>query len=244
MSILLVKYKNNIIGVYDTLENATNYIYGLYNSKFINNKVYIQEFKVNTNIIVNEYDVNLEYCITKKINLNYSEINEIYEDDSLSISSLESYNEKISLGSSEKERIKKNQKEYLKKQNLIGQEKIEITHELNLLKEKQKLIDESMKEFNSDKELYYKFKNIKETSSNFIIPFMFDEKYKAFEYLESNNSLDFENFKKKYKPTQIKTTFDDLFQINESLSDLDDISESFSNIDTNELLIATNQNYL
>jgi hypothetical protein len=239
MSILLVKYKNNIIGVYDTLENATNYIYSLYNSRFITDKVYIQEFKINTNIIINEYDVNLEYCTTKKINLNYSEI---YEDDSLSISSLES--EKISLGSSEKERIKKNQKEYLKKQNLIGQEKIEITHELNLLKEKQKLIDENMKEFNSDKELYYKFKNIKETSSNFIIPFMFDEKYKTFEYLESNNSLDFENFKKKYKPTQIKTTFDDLFEINESLSDLDDISESFSNIDTNELLIATNQNYL
>lgn len=238
MSILLVKYKNNIIGVYDTLENATNYIYSLYNSRFITDKVYIQEFKVNTNIIINEYDVNLKYCITKKINLNYT--NDIYEDDSSSISSLES--EKISLGSSEKERIKKNQKEYLKEQNLIGQEKIEITHELNLLKEKKKLMEEKIKEFNSDKELYYKFKNIKETSTNFIIPFMFEEKYKTFEYLELNNSLDFENFKKKYKPTQIKTTFDDLFEINESLSDSDDISESFSNVDTNELLNATNQN--
>lgn len=249
MSVFIIKFKTNIIGVYDTLKNATDYVYSLYNSKFINSndKVYIHEFKINTNIILNEYNLNLKYEITKRINTNYNgPIDEAeYENDSSTISSLESYDEKISLGSTEKERIKKNNKEYIKKQNIIGQQKIDVVHELNLLKEKQKILEENEKKYDADLELYYKFKNIKLTSTNFDIPFMFEEKYKTFEYLEVENILDYENFIKKYKPTKLKTTYDDLFEIKEPLSDSEsETDEVFSNVDTSQLFIATNQSLI
>jgi hypothetical protein len=248
MSVFIIKFKTNIIGIYYTLKNATDYVYSLYNSKFINSndKVYIQEFKINTNIILNEYNLNLKYEITKKININYdgsiNEHSEFYEDDSSTISSSKSDDEKISLGSTEKERIKQNNKDYIKKQNIIGQQKIDVVHELNLLKEQQKILEENEKKYNADLELYYKFKNIKSTSTNFDIPFMFEEKYKTFEYLEVENILDYKNFTKKYKPTRVKTTYDDLFEIKEPLSDSEsEIDETFSNVDSSQLFIATNQ---
>ena len=252
MSVFIIKFKTNIIGIYDTLKNATDYVYSLYNSRFINSndKVYIQEFKINTNIILNEYNLNLKYEITKKINTNYNGlINESalpneqeYENDSSSISSLESDDEKISIGSTVKERIKQNNKDYIKKQNIIGQQKIDVVHELNLLKEQQKILEENEKKYDADLELYYKFKNIKSTSTNFDIPFMFEEKYKTFEYLEVENILDYKNFTKKYKPTRVKTTYDDLFEIKEPLSDSEsEIDETFSNVDSSQLFIATNQ---
>ena len=254
MSVLVIEFKNNIIGVYNTFESAADYAYTLYNSKFIDDfdKVFIQEFKINTNIILNSYKLNLKYEITKKINTNYIgdiiELDDNNDDDNLR-DTFESYiynkeidEEEISLDSAEKERIKQNNKEYAKKQNILGQHKIDVVHELNLLKVKQKLLDESNKKYESDLKLYYKFKDTKLKSANFDIPFMFEEKYNTFEYLEVNNILNYKNFIKKYKPTKPKTTYDDLFEIKEPLSDSEsETDEPFTNDETPQLLMATNQ---
>lgn len=268
MSVFIIEFKNNNIGIHNTFESATDYVYSLYNSKFIDDfdKVFIQEFKINTNIILNRYNLNLKYEITKKINTNYiGEITELNDDNCCSFipvpyageieldedvieldeeDVIELDEEVISIGSAEKEIIKQNNKDYAKKQNILGQHKIDVVHELNLLKEKQKLLNESKKKYESDLKLYYNFKDIKLKSANFDIPFMFEEKYNTFEYLEVHDILDYEHFIKKYKPSKLKTTYDDLFEIKEPLSDSDSDSETdepFTNEDTPQLLIATNQ---
>jgi hypothetical protein len=238
----------------------------------------IEKYKINSFILLEEYIVDLTFIITtqNKINYNYKksifinnnpEYNEIYEDDSENSTSqivqpnkttltettpenkLDHKLEVTETDSSEKYELHKQKlKEYLSQQNKLGQEKIAIVHDLNILKEQQKKEKEDLELYNTDYELYNKFKSLKANSTNFIIPFMFQEKYSVFEYLESKNNLNFDNFKKYYKPSKIKTSYDDLFMMNNnsssSVSASNEYSEDeiFQNVNSSELYKATNQN--
>jgi len=90
MSTFIVKIKNNIAGVFDNVDLALDYVYGLLNSNLISNreKVIIYNYKINTSIILFEYTVDLKYDVTKKATINYSNLvgNNLYEEES-SISS-------------------------------------------------------------------------------------------------------------------------------------------------------------
>jgi len=269
MSVFIVKIKNNISSIYDNIDSALDFIYSLKNCKLINSneKVFIEKYKLNSCILLENYDVDLNYNISTTKKINYEKIicnnnnkdetikNETInlEEEQLNLEKKQLNLEEEELNSEEEENNKKLKKEFINKQNILGQTKIEIVHELNLLKEKQKKILEDEITFNVDCELYLKFKNLKENNNKFIIPFMFEDKYKTFEYIESIDKLDFKHFQKYYKPTKIKTTYDSLFE-DENLekSETDDssrdnsssdnsITETFSNIDNTELFLATNQ---
>lgn len=283
MSVYIVKKQNNILGYYAKLELAIDFVYSIYNMNLINktDNVCIQKYKLNSFILLEEYNVDLTFNITTKNKINYNyknsvftipEYNEIYEDDSENTTShvkeinkpliLTSSSEKIetkdltkldlelseSVDSSEKYEIhKKKLKEYLSAQNKLGQEKIAIVHDLNILKEQQKKEKEDLELYNTDYELYNKFKLLKTNSTNFIIPFMFQEKYSVFEYLESKSNLNLDNFKKYYKPTKMKTSYDDLFMTNNNSSSVSASNELtndeiFQNVNSDELYKATNQN--
>ena len=90
MSIFLLKIKNNISGLFDNIDLALNHVYSLLNCNLISikDKVIICNYKINTSIVLFEYTVDLKYNITKKSNINYSNLSSdtLYEDDS-SISS-------------------------------------------------------------------------------------------------------------------------------------------------------------
>jgi hypothetical protein len=89
--------------------------------------------------------------------------------------------------------------------------KVELQNSLNELKKKKEKMEESKRVYDVDLDLYNKFKKIKETSTNFIIPEMFIEKYELLEGLEKENKLCWENYYELYKPKNKPTGYDKLF---------------------------------
>ena len=272
MNSYLIKNNNNILGIYNDLDLALNYIYSLLNSNLIQkkSKIIIYEYKINSCIILQEYNVDLNHIITNKSVINYSKSNIFiknenkYESDSplntsISNSTITNTDSNIittnnitestatisddestsSINTSEEDRRRKNERDFLENQNKLAQEKIEVIHRINLLKEEKKKDEEKLSQYNYDLELYNKFKEVKNQNASFVIPFMFEEKYNIFNMLDNKNKLTFENFMEKYKPSKMNTQYDELFD--EDKSD-DSISEIFSNANDEALLNATNQN--
>ena len=276
MSIFLLKIENNISGIFDNIDLALNHVYSLFNCNLISikDRVIICNYKINTSIVLFEYTVDLKYNITKRSNINYSNLSSdtLYEDDSSisssfclpnknntliseSISELisESISESLSESLSESEdsfiveQRKKEMKDFMEKQNQLGQERINITHNINMLKINAEREKEKYNIYENDLNLYNKFKNIKLTNNNFIIPILFEEKYNLFKKLDETNNISFDSFNQYYKPEIIKTSYDDLFINNnseissESTSSYEsNISETYSNTSNTNLLVATN----
>lgn len=284
MSIFIVKIKNNIVGVFDNMDIALNYVYGLLNSNLISNreKVIIYNYKINTSIILFEYIVDLKYNITKKATINYSNLvdDNLYEDESSISSSFvetikynvrEESSETLSLSSSSSsedtevvEERKKMLKTIMENHNKLGQEKINIIHDINMLKKESELQKEKINIYENDLALYYKFKNTRMTNPNFVIPMLFIEKYEIFVKMDNDNDISFDRFIEIYSPTTIKTSYDDLFIDNNDykattnnnqsnynavlsessesseLSESSGLSETFSNASNSKLLAAIN----
>jgi len=95
--------------------------------------------------------------------------------------------------------------------NDIGQEKIDVTYHINLLKQEKKKIQEKENEYKYDLELYKKFKELKKTNNNFKIPELFVNKYNILLKLEESNELSFDNFIILYQPEVISTDYDNMF---------------------------------
>ena len=74
MSIYLIKINNNILGVYNDIDLALDYVYGLKNSNLIikTTNIYIYKYKINSSIILEEYSIDLTYQITTKYTLDYT----------------------------------------------------------------------------------------------------------------------------------------------------------------------------
>ena len=261
----IIKVNNdNIIGVYDNIDAALNTVYSI--SDILENQtVNILKYKINSGIILENYDIDLNYKITidKKINYNNQEIytnyndisnnytnyNDIsnnilseYQDDSENNTSV--ITDDISDNSTDNT-IKQNKIKELfnitQEKNNLNQEKINIIHDLNLLKEKQKKQQEDENIYNNDLDLYYKFKKLKDTDTTFIIPIMFEEKFKIFEKLKNN--ISYENFKKEYNPEKMKTSYADLFESEENSDDIISCEESvFCDAEVIDLNNALNKN--
>jgi hypothetical protein len=261
MNNYLINYNNKILGIYNNLDLSLEYIYSLINSGLIDKKlnVTILEYKINSCILLNEFTVDLNYNIINKSFINYTKNNSVfiknkvqYESDSsitTSCKSSESNESSLtnsiksssSTNTSEEERRKKAEREFIEKQNKLAQDKIDINHQINILKEEQKKNDEKLEQFNYDLELYNKFKNIKNKDNSFNIPFMFENKYDCFQKLDKLNKISLENFTKLYKPEKIETSFNDLFDEPYYISENESISEIFSNANDDDLYAATNQ---
>ncbi len=89
--------------------------------------------------------------------------------------------------------------------------KAEIQNSIIELKKKKEKLEESKRVYDVDLDLYKKFKKIKETNNNFEIPDMFIDKYELMENLEKDDKLCWDNFAELYKPKNISTNFDKLF---------------------------------
>lgn len=92
-----------------------------------------------------------------------------------------------------------------------NKKKVEIQNSIFELKRQKEKLEESKRVFDVDLELYNKFKKIKETNSKFTIPDMFTDKYELMEALEKENKLCWENFHELYKPKNLNTNYDKLF---------------------------------
>lgn len=270
--ISVITRNNKIFGVYTNFENAIDYIYSCLQLKLVNtnDNIIINIYKENSTIIIKEIKIDLAFIITKSLTFNvdkyYSEYNiEFIENKSTTHLISEPVNnkvvslpiEKTKLTSNELNEQRKQNKiisnEYLKNQSEIGQTKIDIMHNINLLKQQQSKMKEELEIFNNDLKLYNMFKENLISNPTFEIPFLFQTKFEVFKNLENKNKLDLNNFKLLYKKEKIITSYDNLFDMSqnvredeyESDSDTDTDSDTksdnnFSNESTEELLSLIN----
>ncbi len=77
---------------------------------------------------------------------------------------------------------------------LLAEQKKEILHKINLLKLEQNKLKNMHNEYECDIKLYNIFKNNLNKDNNFIIPKLFENKYKIMNKLENENKLSWDNY--------------------------------------------------
>ena len=160
-------HKDKLIGLYNNHKNCKQMLTGLTNNKFA---------KQGDLKIVNYYDNSITIADIDEI--------EHFTTDNTTDSENETEIESIStddLDDETKNEIKKKR-----------EKKSKIDYNVNLLKKKKDLIEESKNTYKIDYELFKKFKKFKETNSNFDIPELFQAKYKLMTELELENNLNWE----------------------------------------------------
>jgi len=184
-------HKKNLIGVFSDYQKCKVMLEGLIANNFVDRKnIEIKSFYENT-ILSGEY---------KEEESPESNIVEEFTDNNTT----DTDNNK-----SAKKEVKKEISKELSKEEL--EKKIELQNSISELKKKRERMEENKRIYEVDIDLYNKFKKIKETNSNFNIPEMFIEKYDFFEELEKENKLCWENYYELYKPKNISTGYDKLF---------------------------------
>ncbi len=178
-------HKKNLIGVFSDYQKCKVMLEGLIANNFVDRKhIEIKSFYENT-ILSGEY---------KEDDSEESNIVEEFTDNNTT----DSNNDKS-----------KSVKKELTKEEL--EKKIELQNSINDLKKKKEKIEENKRVYEVDIDLYKKFKKLRETNSNFNIPEMFIDKYDFFEELEKEDKLCWENYYELYKPKNIATGYDKLF---------------------------------
>ena len=95
----------------------------------------------------------------------------------------------------------------------IKKQKLDIQTKLNLLKIQKDKIEESRTKYDIDLKLYNEFKNKLDEDINFEIPELFQEKYKIFHQLDSQDNLDWETFSLLYKEPDFHGNFTNVFEL-------------------------------
>lgn len=117
------------------------------------------------------------------------------------------------------------------------EDKAEVQRKLNLLKLQKDKIEESQTKYEVDLKLYQEFKKKLEEDINFVIPELFEEKYKLFHQLESQDSLNWETFALLYKEEDFHGNMSSVFDVTNDfekkfLTTIDSDTESDSSDDS------------
>ena len=196
----LVRYNNNIIGCYNDIEGATQYIKSCYQNKFMKSSATIVKCLTNTCLFEDEVIIKYEtkHFVNSPDYLYKSETQQIQLD---SLKSPTSYSQCKTLTpnvSSPINILKPNM--FLTSQyDKTNELRSELQHEINILKQKKIKLEQSKKVYETDIEIYRKFKTSHTNDSMFIIPEIFKKKYDLFVKLEDENKLSWENFVNEYK---------------------------------------------
>jgi hypothetical protein len=94
----------------------------------------------------------------------------------------------------------------------IAKQKLELQHNINLLKVHKQRIEESKKIYENDLKLFDIFTNNLNSDPKFVIPPIFEDKYKIFKMLKEENTLSWENFTALHKK---ENYYGDYFGVNE-----------------------------
>jgi len=182
---------NNVIGVFNSMTQLNNYVDGcVQNNFFTKEMICVKTFVVNSC-----FNVDLPVC-----NLQANNNNKILLLKNVKSSPVRNTQQPV------KDDVKKSE-EYLK----IQQDKAELTHKINMLKNNKKKIENEMSIFNTEVELYKKFKHNLETDKTFSVPELFDIKYKLYSSLDNENKLNFDDYYRKWleiRPSNNYNMFD------------------------------------
>ena len=206
----ILKINNKIKGVYtciDDIMEFLNEVVHLIETPFKLDQIQILIFKLNTPILEKELTLEADgiYYNNDKFYLK-NNVFKIYKNivEKIGVKS-KVITKKILINKSIKKNIQvdKINEELLKK-------KKEINHKLNLFKKEKEKIEESRNIYDSDIQLYNKFKDLLKHNDNFKIPELFQQKYVIFDDLTQKNKLSWENFNEIYNANEF-SSYNSLF---------------------------------
>jgi len=191
--IYIVEYSNRTIGLWNSYELAKTFIMGCYQNRLMNLSANIKTYNVNTCYCLKTEPINL---ISEKIEAKEIESNEIKakEIESNEIKAKEIESNEIKAGE-----IDIKNPTYIEMNN----QKIKLQHEINLLNQQKKKIEESKTTYENDYNLFKLFTENKQKDSTFVIPDIFIKKFNLMTELNSNNNLSWESFIKEYQHDNI-----------------------------------------
>jgi hypothetical protein len=210
LSVFLVEYNNKSIGIWQTFEQANQFILGCLQNNLMTN---------SQNPIIKTFNLNTCYCSNIKL-FNKQNIN---QDNNIKPNN----NNQIIKPITKKETRDFNNPALIE----MAKQKVEIQHKINLLKKQKVKIEESKQVYENDLKLFELFNENKIKDESFVIPDIFIKKYELMNKLKSENNLSWENFIKEYQHDNLYneyfglTSYDETFIDSNNDSDNSDISE-------------------
>lgn len=198
----LVKYDDNIIGVYDNQIDAEVFILSCYQNRFMTKSATIITCRENSCFFKAEETININngniHLLQNKPSVKVS-IGTQTENTLHDISHDVSHD--VSHAHIQYKTLTPTNKDVFVSQEYIDKctKQVEINHQLNLLKLKKEKLEESKKVYDIDLKIYYMFKNKLDEDKTTEIPDIFKKKYDVFKLLESDNKLSWSNFVNNYK---------------------------------------------
>ena len=207
MGLFGIEYDGKVIGCYDDINAAKDFIFAcLQNNLMKNNKsVYILTYKINSCFYTNKTLIELPSSDTvneKQFN-NIIDVKDIEsstetettndddtssDDDSTNnTSSVDTKNIMMQYNPNDPQEVE------------IAKKKINMQHKINVIKCYKEKIQESQNVYDCDLKLYNNFKQNQMSDDQFSIPELFRGKYDVFEKLVSENKLSWDNFVQNFK---------------------------------------------
>jgi hypothetical protein len=209
----LIEYDNKIIGVYNDYKLAEHFILSCLQNNLMNNSANILTYDINSCYKVKTNQVTLFKNNTSKkvvfMNDRPIKANNInLKSPTLESKSLKNNNESITPNNTPV--IECPSINFLDPTLLdLANQKIELQHNINMLKVKKNKMDESKQVFETDLKLFELFKNKIEQEDKFEIPELFRDKFNIMSKLNAENKLDWENFVLEYKT--VEPSYNDYF---------------------------------
>jgi len=190
MESFLIQYKSKIIGVYNDYNIAEDFVCSCIQNNLMNkNEVKILFFKTNSCILIKEKTFS-------NSSSNFLEENK---------EKIEKIEEKVNIVE-----IDPNNPQYIE----INKKKIELQHQINMLKVQKKRMEQTKSIYEHDIKLFDIFYKNKQNDSKFIIPELFVDKYELIVRLKSDNNLSWKTYITEYQKINKDEDYNDLFTPN------------------------------
>lgn len=248
MTHFLVEYNNKIIGNYTDYETAEAFILGCLQNNLMQSMAKILKYKLNSCYMLEETVVTLN---SKQFDLTW--VSSSAEPTNLG-GRAELFHVQEKQHSTPPELVQHHTTPILAPQPIdftkpevieIAKQKLDLQHNINLLKVHKYRIEESKKIYENDLKLFNIFSENKSKDVDFMIPPLFVDKFSIFEKLKAENKLCWENFTSLHKK---ENYYGDYFGVNDyeeffykpsNKNDMDSVSEdidieSDSNTETSD----------
>lgn len=232
MKAFILQINNTNKGVFSSIYALLEFIEQLVNvidKPFLLSDILIITFKLNSSVILNKlefrpsgiYNNDSKYYISRRDYGIFKRIankltTELVQDTNIYIKQEPKITSTIPLLSESSENLD-SEEEALKEE--LANKKSEINYQLKLLEKEKNRLEESKRVFQVDLNIYERLKEEYKQNPELEIPFLFQDKFPIFVKLESEDKLNWENFIDEYTPRNIGSSYDGLFNDQESFFD-------------------------
>ena len=207
METFLIEYNQKIIGAFNKYKHAETFILSCLQNKFMKGTTKILRFKENSCYCESEYNITLP-VVNNNMVKQISSSDSSSDSDNLISNKVTVLPHTLEIQNVPKPSVDYNDPDFVK----LAKQKVDLQHNINLLKVYKERIEESKRIYENDLKLFNLFNENLKNDPNFIISDLFIEKYKLFNKLKESNKLSWEEFTKEYKQ---ENYYGDYFGVNQ-----------------------------